>query len=129
MEARLHLELSLTAAAATGQKGVYSHRRGRSPSTSSLPVVPEHCCSPIASTVVANESAASLLGSDSALLIKDKPPRMGRVLSRKRKKGSDETRPGTDVNDEPERTMSRSQSGRGKRGFLWGALDFFRTSR
>lgn len=94
-ERKVRLELSLSER--TDQlllNQTRSCRRDRSPSTASLPVVQEmYCCSPTTmaarrATMVANESAASLIGSDSALLVKDKPPlpRYSRMMMMTKKK-------------------------------------------
>lgn len=91
------------------------HRR--SPSTSSLPVDAADWCRP----VVGNESAASLIGSDSALLVRDKPPlprgRLG-SLGRRKKKSL-----GMDADEQ----LSRTGSSKRKGSVFRDALNFFKS--
>lgn len=140
-ERRVRLELTLSER--TDQLLLSrSRRRDRSPSTSSLPVVQEIYCSPRRATVVANESVASLIGSDSALLVKDKPPlpRFSRMMmmatttttKTTRKKKSLQPR-GMDPDDsqqwkEEVKTSSSKSTGKGskERNVFSGALAFFK---
>lgn len=95
------------------------HRR--SPSTSSLPVDAADWCRP--TKVVGNESAASLIGSDSALLVRDKPPlprgRLGSLGRRKTKKSL-----GMDAD---EQQLSRTGSSKKKGSVFRDALNFFKS--
>lgn len=140
-ERRVRLELTLSER--TDQLLLSrSRRRDRSPSTSSLPVVQEIYCSPRRATVVANESVVSLIGSDSALLVKDKPPlpRFSRMMmmatttttKTTRKKKSLQPR-GMDPDDsqqwkEEVKTSSSKSTGKGskERNVFSGALAFFK---
>lgn len=98
-------------------------RRHRSPSTSSLPVVENsHRDSATAAAMggggIGNESVASLIGSDSALLIiKAKPP-LPTDRGRKKAKGQPQQPPGMDTDDDDDPQLSRSGSKKGKRTFL-----------
>lgn len=137
-ERRVRLELTLSER--TDQLLLSrSRRRDRSPSTSSLPVVQEIYCSPRRATVVANESVVSLIGSDSALLVKDKPPlpRFSRMMmmatttttKTTRKKKSLQPR-GMDPDDSQQwneefKTSSSKSTGK-ERNVFSGALAFFK---
>lgn len=109
-----------------GEDDQHTSRRRRSPSTSSLPVPANWGSTGIGRQgVVANESAASLIGSDSALLVRDKPPLprgRGGSFGRKMKSRSLQKQPaGMDTDD-----TQQELSGR-KRSVFKGALNFFKT--
>lgn len=122
-------------------------RRLRSPSTSSVPAnwTRTTKAGPGGGAVVTNESAASLIGSDSALLVRDKPPlprgRAGSLCRKKNKKPLQPSALGLDtdddeeeeevghgndeVNDQLQRTDSSKKKGKGS--VFRGALNFFKS--
>ena len=78
-----------------------------------------------------DESAASLIGSDSALVIREKPPlpKFSRVLSRGDEERSQQPPDGMDTDDPRSRSRRKEKTAKkGKRSVLRGALNFFRTS-
>lgn len=142
----LRERLALTLTSTAGDRANQSNpRRNRSPSTTSLPV-PEHASDPVAvscgsRTVVAHESAASLIGSDSALLlIRDKPPlpRFGRTTStttpkkQKQKTGQQPDRMDTDDpqsgvgEEEGDEEVMESRRKSSKLNIFKGTLNFFK---
>lgn len=111
-------------ALAAGEEHCPNHhqRRPRSPSSTSLPGHWKSSRGATRGTVVVADSVASLIGSDSALVVRDKPP-----LPRRTRRRKTVPAPGLDADDEqPGDDDVDLQRTKSSKSFLNSALNFFR---